>query len=255
MNNNFNNAIAILFATLLMLSGCSTASVKSSAGNVNGDQNQQSNTDPFEPFNRGVYAFNVDLDNKILIPTANSYRKHVPEPARVAIFNFFSNVAEGRNIIHNILQGKFHNAIDCTARLLVNSTVGLFGLVDIASLSGLPKHKEDLGQTLAVWGFDNGPYLVLPVLGPSTARDAWGIASYFFYTDPTGYLSDTGARIALLLVDLVDTRSRLLHATTVFEQAAVVDPYVFQRESYFQLRNNMNYDGRPPRPQYEFLNE
>jgi phospholipid-binding lipoprotein MlaA len=136
---------------------------------------------------------------------------------------------------------------------MVNSSVGLFGFVDVASQSGLPKHKEDLGQTLAVWGFGHGPYLIIPVLGPSSTRDVWGLASYFLYTDPTGYLDDTSARIALLLVDLVDTRSRLITATNVFDQAALVDPYIFQRESYFQLRRNLVYDGNPPRTEYDFL--
>lgn len=211
-----------------------------------------SNDDPWEGFNRAIYAFNTDLDNKILVPVAKGYQRHVPMPVRTAVYNFFANVAEGRNILHNLLQGKINNAIDCTARLLVNSTVGLFGFVDIASQSGLPKHREDLGQTLAVWGFGHGPYLVLPILGPSSTRDMWGLASYFLYTDPTGYMTDTGSRISLLLVDLVDTRARLIGASDVFNQAALVDPYIFQRESYYQLRNNLVYDGRPPRPQYDF---
>lgn len=245
-------AITTLYSLVLLTVSATSAASQNQVNFVEQDS-EQDNIDPFEPFNRGVFAFNTDLDNKILIPIAKSYQEHVPTPARVAIFNFFSNVAEGRNILQNLLQGKFNNALECTARLLVNSTVGLFGFVDIASQSGLPKHKEDLGQTLAVWGVYNGPYLVIPVLGPSSARDMWGIASYFFYTDPTGHLTDTGSRVALLLVDLVDTRSRLLRASSVFDQAAIIDPYIFQRESYLQLRNNLNYDGNPPRKQYEFL--
>lgn len=244
---------ASMFSLVLITTGCTSSGSKSHQVNYVEQEPESVNIDPFEPFNRGVYAFNDDLDKKILIPIAKGYQKHVPNPARIALFNFFANVAEGRNILQNLLQGKFNNALECTARLLVNSTVGIFGFVDIASQSGLPKHKEDLGQTLAVWGVYNGPYLVLPVLGPSSTRDVWGTASYFFYTDPTGYLSDTGSRIALLLVDLVDTRSRLLRASSVFDQAAVIDPYIFQRESYFQLRKNLIYDGRPPRQQYDFL--
>jgi phospholipid-binding lipoprotein MlaA len=255
MNNSLIKKVAYtaLVSSLLLLTGCTSSGARHQQDNFVEQTPEQNNTDPFEPFNRGVFAFNTDLDNKILIPIANGYQDHVPNPARIAIFNFFSNVAEGRNILQNLLQGKFNNALECTARLLVNSTVGMFGFVDIASLSGLPKHKEDLGQTLAVWGVYNGPYLVLPILGPSSARDVWGLTSYFFYTDPTGYLSDTGSRVALLLVDLVDTRSRLLRASSVFDQAAVIDPYIFQRESYLQLRENLIYDGRPPRRQYEFL--
>ena len=239
-----------MLLVLMLLFGCYVPAVHAQAQQ---EVDEIPDLDPFETFNRGIFAFNDDLDRKILIPLAKNYREHVPSPARTAIFNFFANVAEGRNIIHNLLQGKFNNALECTARLLVNSTFGIFGLNDLASQSGLPKHKEDLGQTLAVWGLDHGFYLVLPVLGPSSGRDVWGLTSYFLYTDPTGYLSDTGARVSLLLVDLVDTRSRLLTASAVMDEAAAIDPYLFQREAYFQLRENMVYDGRPPRQQYDFL--
>jgi len=255
-NNLLKYIVSLLLAGSLLLSGCATSGKPADTSDpvdaVEPDI-PDPDPDPFEPFNRAMFRFNDDLDKKILIPIANGYQTHVPTTVRIGIFNFFSNVAEGRNILQNLLQGKFNNALECTARLMVNSSVGLFGFVDVASQSGLPKYKEDLGQTLAVWGFDHGPYIVLPVLGPSSGRDVWGTASYFFYTDPTGYLTDTESRFALLLVDLVDTRSRLINASTVFEQAALIDPYIFQRESYFQLRNNLVYDGNPPRKQYDFL--
>jgi len=242
-NNAWRPGQIVVLCLLLLFAGLAPA-----------DENDDDETtyDPWEKFNRAIFVFNTDLDNKILIPLARSYQRHVPRTARTAIYNFFSNIAEGRNIIQSLLQGKINNAVDCTARLLVNSTVGLFGFVDIASQSGLPKHNEDLGQTLAVWGFGHGPYLVLPVLGPSSGRDVFGLASYFFYTDPTGYVTDSTSRAMLLVMDLVDTRSRLIGASDVFQQAALVDPYAFQRESYFQLRNNLVYDGQPPRPQYDF---
>ena len=254
MDKNLLKYIVSLLIAGTLLTGCASSGKSLNPGEPDvADVSELPDPDPFEPFNRAMFRFNDDLDKKILIPIANSYQRYIPTTARIGIFNFFSNVAEGRNILQNLLQGKFNNALECTARLMVNSSVGLFGFVDVASQSGLPKYKEDLGQTLAVWGFDHGPYIVLPVLGPSSGRDVWGTASYFFYTDPTGYLTDTGSRIALLLVDLVDTRSRLINASTVFDQAALIDPYIFQRESYFQLRKNLVYDGNPPRKQYDFL--
>jgi len=228
-----------------LLASCSTTATRAQ----NGDEGLIA--DPLEGFNRGVYAFNTDFDNKIMIPLARNYRDKVPNPVRRAIYNFFVNMSEPRSVLHNLLQGKFQYAADSLARFIVNSSIGLIGLIDVATESGLQRRPEDLGQTLAVWGFGHGAYLILPILGPSSLRDVWGVATYFVYEDPLGYLRDTTARVGLLLLDTVDTRSRLLHATNIFDQAAV-DPYLFMRDSYVQSRRNLVYDGRPPRRRYDF---
>ena len=203
------------------------------------------NPDPFEKINRKIYKFNEDFDNAILIPFAKGYRKHLPRPIRLAIYNFFSNTAEARNLINSLLQGKLNNAVDTFSRVFINTTLGLGGLIDIATQSGLERHVEDIGQTLAVWGFGFGPYVVIPIIGSSSGRDLFGLYSYFSYTDPLGYLDDSTARFSILVLDMVDTRSRYLRASSVFGFASV-DPYLFARESYFQQRIDFIYDGLPP---------
>lgn len=207
------------------------------------------NPDPFEKVNRRIFEFNQDFDDKILVPFARGYRKVLPKPVRIAVYNFFITVAEPRNIINSLLQGKVHNAVDAFSRLFVNVTLGMGGLVDIASKTGLERRIEDIGQTLAVWGYGFGPYIQIPILGPSSGRDIFGLYSYFSYEDPLGYLDDNTARFSLLILDMVDTRSRYLRASTVFDLAAV-DPYLFERESYFQTRIDMIYDGLPPIDSY-----
>ncbi len=231
--------------------GCASSSHK----DINlADQNLSStsavNPDPFESVNRKIFKFNEDFDKAILIPFARGYRKHLPRPLRLAIYNFFSNTAEGRNFINSLFQGKLHHAVDSFSRLFINTTLGLGGLIDIATQSGLERHVEDIGQTLAVWGFGFGPYIVIPIIGPSSGRDLFGLYSYFNYTDPLGYLDDSTARFSILVLDMVDTRSRYLRASSVFGFAAV-DPYLFARESYFQQRLDFIYDGLPPTDIYD----
>jgi len=236
----------LLLCITLLTAGCATTSHKDQP---NAEQNQQSvaapNPDPFEKVNRKIYKFNQDFDKAILIPFAKGYRKHLPRPLRLAIYNFFSNTAEGRNFINSLFQGKLHRAVDSFSRLFINTTLGLGGLIDIATQSGLERHVEDIGQTLAVWGFGFGPYVVIPIIGPSSGRDLFGLYSYFAYTDPLGYLDDSTARFSILVLDMVDTRSRYLRASSVFGFASV-DPYLFERESYFQQRLDFIYDGLPP---------
>ena len=243
--------IALLVLIPIIMAGCASTT-KNNLGNI--EQNQASvdavNPDPFENVNRTIYKFNQDFDKAILIPFAKGYRKYLPRPIRLAIYNFFSNTAEGRNFVNSLFQGKIHNAVDSFSRLFVNTTLGLGGLIDIATLSGLERHVEDIGQTLAVWGFGFGPYIVIPIIGPSSGRDIFGLYSYFNYTDPLGYLDDRTARFSILVLDMVDTRSRYLRASSVFGFASV-DPYLFERESYFQQRLDFIYDGLPPVDEYD----
>jgi phospholipid-binding lipoprotein MlaA len=240
----------LIFLGILFLNGCATTGSNMEKPAEAAMNAEPVNIDPFEKMNRAVYAFNQDFDNKILIPLARNYREHVPNPVRQAIYNFFINIAEFRNTVNSLLQGKLHNAADSMSRMLVNSTVGLGGFIDIATMVGLERRIEDIGQTLAVWGYGPGPYIVIPILGPSSGRDIFGLYSYFNYTDPLGrYLDDSTVRFSLLALDMVDTRSRYLRATNVFGFASL-DPYIFERESYFQTRRDMIYDGRPPIDDY-----
>lgn len=229
-----------LFGTaflLTLLSGC--ASVEGPLDPV----------DPWEGFNREVYRFNDDLDTKIVRPLAEVYAEKIPSPARTAVTNFFNNLDDLVVIINSLLQLKIEQALNDTTRFIMNTTLGMAGLVDIATPAGLPKHDEDFGQTLGAWGVGPGPYLVLPFLGPRTVRDAVG-----WYGDAQvdvlwgGF--DGGARWGALTLKLVDQRANLLGASRVMEQAAI-DPYAFLRDVYLQRRQNLVYDGNPPREKFE----
>ncbi len=250
MKNLFYKILLHLFI-VIVLAGCATSSHNDMAV-VEHNQlaTDEVNPDPYENINRKIYKFNQDFDKAVLIPFAKGYRKYLPRPLRLAVYNFFSNTAEGRNFINSLFQGKLHNAVDSFSRLFINTTLGLGGLIDIATISGLERHVEDIGQTLAVWGFDFGPYIVIPIIGPSSGRDIFGLYSYFSYTDPLGYLDDSTARFSILVLDMIDTRSRYLRASSVFGFASV-DPYLFERESYFQQRLDFIYDGLPPIDVYD----
>jgi len=201
--------------------------------------------DPFERYNRAVFAFNDGLDRAILKPTAEVYAEF-PQPVRTGVGNFFSNLDDFRVAFNNLLQGKFHNAASDTARIMFNSTFGIFGLIDVASPMGLPKHNEDFGQTLGVWGMPAGPYLQIPFLGPSTARDGPAMV-VDFYTNPRNYtLGDQRALRdnfwALLALDVVQTRAGFL-ATEDLLAAYSDDRYVAVRDLWLQRREFLVRDG------------
>ncbi len=200
--------------------------------------------DPFEKMNRGILEFNLDVDRVILKPVAKSWRKIAPTPVRRGIGNFFSNLWEPMTIVNDLLQGKAGQATNDTLRFLVNTTVGVLGIFDVASKLDLPGHKEDFGQTLAVWGVPAGPYLVLPFLGPGNLRDTIGLVPQFAYSDAVGYM-DSPDRFYVSGVRTVDTRSRLLDADRLLEVQP--DPYLFLRETWRQSRANLIHDGNPPR--------
>jgi len=201
--------------------------------------------DPLEGFNRAIYAFNDGFDKYLLAPVARGYRWVLPRVVRDRFSSFFSILREPMNALNNLLQGKPYEALTDTARLLANSTIGIAGLWDVATPLGLPKHDEDFGQTLAVWGVGDGPYLVLPFLGPSNFRDGPAkIVNWF--TLPQTYLEDSSLTWTLFGMEFVDTRAQLLDATDILEQAAGEDPYAFVREAYRQRRRSLIYDGHPP---------
>jgi len=217
-----------------MLSACATV-----------DPEYADSRDPLEGFNRSMFTFNDNLDQYVAKPLARGYKKITPEPVDRGISNFFSNLDEVSAIVNNSLQLKFRDAASDLGRLAVNSTLGLLGFMDVASNMGLQKHHEDFGQTLGAWGMGPGPYLVLPVIGPSSGRDAVGFTADWF-TNPLYYVvEDAGVSWGLYIIRFVDRRADLLKTTDLLESAAL-DPYSFMRESYLQRRLNQVYDGDPP---------
>lgn len=208
--------------------------------------------DPFEGFNRAMFAVNEGLDKVIVKPVAQAYDVVTPLPAQAGVGNFFGNILDTRNVLNNALQGKLSEAASDLGRILVNSTIGIFGLFDVASELGLERHDEDFGQTLAVWGYKESAFVFWPVLGPRTVRDTGGFVVDSF-TDPTWYTVDKSiaTRNSLIALRFVDIRASLLPADKVVEEAAL-DKYAYIRDAYLQRRNNQIFDGRPPRPKDDY---
>ena len=199
--------------------------------------------DPFESFNRASYGFNSAVDKAILKPVAKGYDAVAPEPVKIGVSNFFSNLDEIRTIINDILQGKFSDGLSDTGRFLVNSTLGLAGFIDVATDLGLDEHDEDFGQTLGVWGVNSGPYLVIPFLGPSTVRDALSrpVDSYSSLVQDVDHIP---TRNTIYAVDLIDLRYRLLAIDGQLEDA--LDEYTFVRDAFLMRNQYQVYDGYPP---------
>lgn len=202
--------------------------------------------DPYEGFNRGMFAVHETLDSYAFKPVAQAYDKVAPLPVKAGVGNFFGNVGDLWIGANSAMQGKFGDAGNDFARLLINSTVGIFGLFDVASELGLDKHEEDFGQTMAVWGVRDGGYLFWPVIGPRTVRDTVGFG-VDAYADPVRHVhNQVATRNSLVALRAVDVRASLLPADKVVEEAAL-DKYSYIRDAYLQRRNNQIYDGRPPR--------
>ncbi|MEN8178921.1 MAG: VacJ family lipoprotein [Pseudomonadota bacterium] len=199
--------------------------------------------DPIEPLNRGTDKFNRELDKAAIKPVAKGYRVVTPDPVDKGITNFFNNLADINSAVNNLLQFKPVRALSDVGRVCVNTTVGLLGFIDVASDIGLKNYKEDFGQTLGHWGVGDKPFLVIPLLGPSTLRDFVGRAGDLMM-NPL-YYSAQGIYWTALAIQFVDTRADLLETTDILEEAAV-DPYAFLRETYLQTRKNKIYDGDPP---------
>ena len=207
--------------------------------------------DPYERVNRNVYALNETVDKAAVKPLARAYQKVVPKGPRLCVSNMFSNLGEPYTAVNNLLQGKPKAMFQDIGRLLINSTLGIGGCIDVASQWGIPKHREDFGQTLAVWGVPSGPYVVLPVLGPSTVRDALS-KPVDFLANPVGYITNVPLRNSLQGYKILDTRTNLLETTDTLEQSAL-DPYVMARDAWMQRRlaqikdEDSGYDNSSPR--------
>ena len=199
-----------------------------------------SDDDPLEPMNRAIFEFNEIVDDNVLKPIAKGYKYVTPDPVEVGISNFFSNLGEIGTITNDLLQLKFAQAGRDTMRFFLNSTLGIFGIFDVATPLGLSKNKEDFGQTLGFWGVPDGPYLVLPFLGPSSFRDGPSMI-VDYELSPVEQLHHEERQV-LQTLDIVDTRARLLRATKILDTAAK-DKYIFIRESYLQKRESQVNDG------------
>lgn len=203
------------------------------------------NKDPLEGINRGVYKFNDVADRAIIKPVATAYKTITPAPIRKGFNNFFNNLGSITTVLNDLLQLKFANAFTDAGRFVINTTFGLAGFIDVASMDKIPHRKEDFGQTLGYWGVGNGAYLVLPLAGPSTLRDAAGFAIDRVTTDPITYTHNIGeVRLhnQLRAAQIIDGRAQLLDAGDLVDNASL-DPYTFRRDAYLQSRANLVADG------------
>ncbi|WP_088706919.1 VacJ family lipoprotein [Noviherbaspirillum denitrificans] len=205
--------------------------------------------DPFENFNRAMFQFNDTLDQAALKPAAQAY-KTLPDFVQTGVGNFFGNLEDGWTAVNNLLQGKIADGFSDIMRFTFNTTFGLGGLLDIASEAGLPKHKEDFGQTLGRWGVRSGPYVVLPFLGSSTVRDV-AVLPLDIEGDPWHNVRPVHVRNPGSVLRIVDQRAVVLDASNLLEEAAL-DRYEFVRDAYLQRRQSKVYDGDPPSSSYEF---
>lgn len=206
--------------------------------------------DPLEPYNRAMSNFNEGVDKVLLVPAATLYKEALPRPVRAGVGNFFANLSDLWSFVNNVLQARGQAAADSLARFGINTFIGIGGLFDVASEAGISRHKQDFGLTLARWGVSSGPYLVLPLLGPSTLRDTaslpvdtWG--------DLAWHVRPVATRNGLYVLHFVDKRASLLGATSL-RDAAALDPYTFTRDLYLGLRHgaagrgNAGDDGKLP---------
>jgi phospholipid-binding lipoprotein MlaA len=197
--------------------------------------------DPFEGMNRAIYSFNEAVDGSIMKPVAKGYKAVMPNFAVKGVNNFYNNLRDIVTVANDLLQLKIVYAVHDSGRVLVNSTVGILGLIDVHSMSGGERRKEDFGQTLGHYGIGHGAYLVLPFFGPSSLRDGVGLATDTVLFDPIGYVNDARTRNQIRVFQLVDKRAELLHASDILG-AASLDPYAFQRDAYMQYREALVND-------------
>lgn len=221
-------AAAFLVAWLVTSSGCATT----------GSADPR---DPLEGMNRSFFSFNEFMDEHLFDPIGRAYQAVLPDPIDRAISNAFSNINDIAVIANDVLQFKIRQAFGDLSRFLLNSTIGILGLVDVASDMGLPKHDEDLGQTLARWGLGSGPYIMAPFFGPTTLRDAAGFGVETTFLNPLSYVNPDAYRAGLLSLNYVDFKADLLSAGELVAEAAL-DEYEFMKNAFFDRRENLIRD-------------
>lgn len=209
--------------------------------------------DPLEGLNRTTFKVNETVDDYVLKPVAKGYQAVTPTFVRAGVSNAFSNIGDVGTSVNNLLQGKPDNAVSDVGRFLVNSTLGILGLFDVATGMGLEKHEEDFGQTLGSWGVGSGPYLVLPILGPSTLRDT-AAKPVDAYTGYSRYIGHVPTRNSTQALGIVSFRADLLNTTSTLDEASL-DKYQFIRDAYLQRRLSQVYDGKAPQAMRDKLEE
>ncbi len=222
---------------ILLLAGCATTLQQARGG-------PGQRLDPWENWNRKVFAFNEAVDRTVLRPVATVYAKIVPRLVRRGVDNFFANFADAWSVVNDILQGKGQAAFENAVRVSTNTVFGLFGILDIASEFGLEHQYEDFGQTLGTWGFGAGAYIVLPILGPTTVRDGLALPLDRL-ASPALLINDGQWQGGIIGLQIINTRANLLGATQVFDDIAL-DKYTFLRDAYLQRRRSLVFDGNAP---------
>jgi phospholipid-binding lipoprotein MlaA len=233
--------LAALLIAAAFLGGCASVPGPSAKG------------DPLESFNRASYAFNDAVDKAVLKPVAQGYQAVTPSFVRAGVTNAFENVSDVKTALNNLLQGKVGNAASDVGRVVVNTVLGVFGLWDVATPMGLEKHEEDFGQTLGKWGVGSGPFIMLPLLGPSTLRDSVGrvpdsYAGYNYHIDHRRTAN------SLFVTEIINGRAGLLAAEKTLDEAAL-DKYIFLRDAYLQRRLRLVHDGKVPQSELDRLED
>ena len=230
MNRPLIKQLIVSTTAVCALAGCATS------GNPK---------DPIEGFNRSMFTVNEALDKAVMKPVAKGYEAAVPKPVRNGVANFYGNIADVSIGVNSALQGKVPDAINDFGRVMVNSSLGILGFMDVASDLGVEKHEQDFGLTLAHWGIGSGAYIVLPVFGPRTVRDSFGLV-LDLAADPVGRYGHVAARNVMLTSRMIDERTALFPAEKVLDEAAM-DKYSYIRDAYLQRRRYLVYGGNPPR--------
>ncbi|MGB5627615.1 MAG: VacJ family lipoprotein [Woeseiaceae bacterium] len=238
-NSRFRSLLPCLLL-ISMLSACASL-----------PDEQRTELDPWEPMNRTVYSVNTAFDKVTLKPLAKGYQKVLPSPVRTGVTNFMKNLVTPRSVVNNFLQGKPRRGFTEVVRFVLNSTFGIGGLMDIATDTGIEAHREDFGQTLAVWGLPSGPYVMVPLLGPATLRDAVAIP-IDIVSSPLYHYDVSSVRDKLYILRAIELRERLLVAEKFLDDSK--DRYITVRESFLQNREFAIYDGNPPEDD-EFFDE
>lgn len=230
---------ALALSALALSSGCASTTA--------------STADPLEGMNRATYAFNDTVDEAVFKPVAKGYQAITPEFFRAGVTNLFTNIGDVATAVNNLLQGKAGNAASDAGRFLVNSTLGVLGLFDVATPMGFDKHNEDFGQTLGKWGVGSGPFLMIPLMGPSTLRDATGrpVDAYAGYAR---YVDHIPTRNSAFGLEVIDLRANLLGAGSTLDTAAL-DKYQFIRDAYLQRRLRSVHDGKVPQEKLDQLED
>ena len=225
----FRRSALFLAAASVLLAGCAAA---------------PSRDDPFEPWNRAMYEVHQVVDGNVVKPIAETYVKTIPEQIRTGVSNFFGNIDDLFTGINNVLEGRGDQAGDDFGRVLLNSTFGMAGILDLASMMGINKDKKDFGITFGKWGAPQGPYFFVPLFGPTTVRDGTGTVVRFFIS-PLGYIPDVAVRNTIYGVGYVDGRAQALSAESVLDTAAL-DRYRYLRNAYLKNRRYQVYEGKLP---------